>query len=126
MLVRRQVVFNPLEPAVMSLRVPVNQPVTLLVEVLDANGAPVTTVMDAALFMVSRSSATVQELATDNTDTTNGKVTFEIGEDALADRNGYNVQLYGDLPGATIDPEIDAPYRWMIAAGVLRLLAGEE
>jgi len=126
MLVQRQVIFNPLEPAVMSIRAPEDQPVTLLVTVQTAEGVAVATNLDAKLVLIARSSGVPTVYLPENVDVTHGVVRFDIPDSSLKDRNGYSIQFYGTLPGATLTPDTTAPYRWLLAMGVLRLLAGEE
>lgn len=119
---QRQIVLNPIEPALLSLRWPVGVELVLDVSMLDQTGAPVdprSYTPQLALLPRSRGGVVAYDMAVE--DIPNGVVRTFIPSGALQDLSGYSLEMYARRPAANPeDPPI--PYS-LLAKGVLRLEA---
>jgi hypothetical protein len=95
----RSIALNPVEPSLLSFRVPYGMQTTLDITMSDASGNVLTFDVAGQLQIIGRSDGRTTSYAAPATDIVNGKsrVTFPAG--AFSDRNGYRLRLFGTIKG---------------------------
>lgn len=119
MIINRYVPLNPIEPAPLSLRAADRVPVTVNIEFrTGVTNDPIGYDLHARLILTGRTNG--QKLCYDllSTDVSNGKAEATIPDDALTDRNGYQVRVFGDVN------TVDGVQETLIAMGVLKVIEG--
>lgn len=97
--IRRTLVLNPVEPAPLSMKLRSGLQHTIDIEYLRQNGAPYSTDFGAQMYLISRTHGTVSNYLLPSIDVVNGRARAFIPAGHIKDRNGYNVQIIGNVEG---------------------------